>query len=118
MTDEREANPNSRLWREMQEPHEDIAAADAAYKAFYEGLGELRKQHRMADVLCVVRLRVVDPDDAENDREALLSCIYGDSLREESLAAYAFGEATSRRQQMISDLATGKNIKRAPKAKP
>lgn len=99
MTEEQK-DPNPKLWREMQEPHESIEAANNASKAFYEELGVLREKYRMADVLVVCRVRVAIDGD---EREALTPTFYGEWIRAESMAAYAYGHYASERQKQISD---------------
>lgn len=101
--------PNPKLWREMQEPHASIEAANEASRGFYEELGALREKYRMADLLVVCRVRVVIDGD---EREALTPTFYGEWLRAESMAAYAYGHYAGERQQAISDYINGKALTR------
>jgi hypothetical protein len=98
---EREGFTDVETWRHCNEPHESIEKANEAIRAFLDGVGELRKQYRIADVLTVARIVVADDDGEE--RLAITQHFYGDMTREESMAATAYGRASAARQRMISD---------------
>lgn len=105
-------DPDPERWRALQEPHESIDAVNAASKAFLDAVSELRVQHRIADLLIVMHVRVKTDD---GERDAMLPQFYGDFLRHEGMAAYAYGEAASSRQQYLSDILNGKAITRKGK---
>ena len=83
-------------------PHENGEAAEKAFQAFNAELYDLRVKHGISDVLVTVQDSYLD-DDGERVSIAI-SSMYGNSLMEEPLAAYAFGCAQSRRQQHIGRL--------------
>lgn len=87
-------------YRAMLEPHESVDAANEAANAFFEGVAELRKKHRLPNVLIVADVHYLGEDGA--DAEGRLSSFLGDSNHAEELAAYAHGYETARRQERIS----------------
>jgi hypothetical protein len=97
------------LWREMQEPHESLSATNAAVEGFFEELGALREKYRLADVVVVGR--VVYLDEQGGEVEAMTTSVYGESLRAESMAAYAYGSFAAKRQRAISDMLSGQYLK-------
>ncbi|MGE3889442.1 MAG: hypothetical protein AB7H81_23675 [Vicinamibacterales bacterium] len=106
MSEQSQKNP--KLWREMQEPHENGPAVNAALEGFFKALGAAREEHRLADVLVVARVLYLN--EAGEEVEALALQTYGDALRSESMAAYAYGQFAARRQEHIGELLTGKGI--------
>jgi len=105
--------PNLKLFRSMSEPHESLEAADQTIKAFLNELGELREKHKIANVLTVIAdsAKTADGDDTE----FIMPHMYGDSLRMEALAAYAFGQAAVIRQESMGALQKG-SLKSARRA--
>jgi hypothetical protein len=95
------------LYEELSKPFENADAANAALKAFVSEMREVRKKHKMKDVLmvCAVSLTYADGQVGE----AQVSTMHGDHLKEEALAAFAYGKAAESRKQLINKLLSGKN---------
>ena len=55
--------PNPELYAELSKPHENAEAGGAALKAFFADVYELRKKHRIPDVLIAAAV-IVDPGPA------------------------------------------------------
>lgn len=86
-----------KTYREMLVPHEsrDVAAEQA--DAFIEGVRELRKKHRMANVLLVVEIRYEAGGEETN---GMVSAHLGDTLQAEPMAAFAYGfQASASRER-------------------
>lgn len=94
------ANPD--LYREMSQPFANADEAEKALTGFFEELGELRKKHRIANAYTIIAVMVVGSDGEEG--EVVTSGMYGDSLRAESLTAWAFGHESAQRQEKIAKL--------------
>jgi hypothetical protein len=99
-------------YRKVSEPHETPKAANEALTAFYEEVGELRKKHRIAQVLVVCETNVMYES---GEGAALTHMQYGDALKGVPLAAYAYGQLKSEQLEMINTLLAGEGIKRSPK---
>lgn len=106
------ADSEKELWSDpdtyeaMQQPFESADAANEAMRAMFKDLGELRKKHRMANVTMVVNMRVRYPD--KKVGETISWVHYGDSLREESMLAFAYGQASADRRESLAKLLAGK----------
>jgi hypothetical protein len=86
-------------YRAMLEPHESVDAANEAANAFFEGVAELRKNHRLPNVLIVADVHYLAEGGTETPGR--VSSFLGDVLHAEELAAYAHGYETARRQERI-----------------
>lgn len=102
------SSKDQKLYRQMQEPHESADAAQAALTAFLEDLGELRKKHRIAEVLTCPTVRFIDKGDFES--EAIVPHFYGDNSHAEVSAAFALGVYSQERQESISRMKSQKPI--------
>lgn len=85
-------------YRELTEPL-PIDQVNANMKAFADELYELRNKYRIADMLFVVRPSV-KYDDGEIGCPMMLNH-FGDSVLTEGMAAFAFGRASTERQENI-----------------
>ena len=96
---------NQKLFREMSQPHESRDALNKAHEAFYEELGELRKKHKIANVVTIIE----DSYDNGKDESSMLTAFaYGDGLKAESMSAYAYGTFKRKREEMLASLLAGK----------
>jgi hypothetical protein len=93
---------NPKLFREMSEPFASKEEAREAADAFQEELGELRKKHKIRDVLYVCAFSTIGDNGEEYD--SILQGHMGNSLIQEQLAAYALGTIQAERQEMIGQL--------------
>ena len=87
-------------YREMLKPFPDIAAAEAAAQAFHNDVRELRKKHKIPDVVFAYEMSAMMVDGKESVFLNSFTC--GSQLKEEYLAAFAFGQATSRHSEMVA----------------
>lgn len=95
---------DAKLYRAMSEPFPDVEAANAALGAFFEELYELRRKHRIADVLAVVQFSVVE-DERESAR--IIHLQIGDQLRAAAMAAFAFGACEAEHEALIGEIVAG-----------
>jgi hypothetical protein len=78
---------------------------NAALEAFFTDLGALREKHGFPDVVAVIGMNV------EYESGIGSACTwhqYGDSLKAETLLAYAFGQAQAERRELVNRLTSGK----------
>jgi len=103
-------------YRQITEPL-PVDTVNANIKAFFDELYELRNKYRIADVMIVVRPSVKYDDGDIGAPMALAS--FGDSVLTEGMAAFAFGKASSDRQENIQRLISEsvRAIKNPPKRK-
>ncbi len=104
--------PNPSLFQECSLPFDTVEEADKAVQEFGNALAELRKKHRIMNLVYIVEISVKDRG------EAALTGMFGRASDEERLAAYLFGEATARRQEFIANvLQQSKSLKRTKRTK-
>ena len=96
-------------YRRLSEPR-PVEETNAAINAFFDELGALREKHGMADVTCVIGVKIQYTD---NIGEGVTSCHYGDSTNQERLLALALGQAQAERREMINTLLSGEKPKPA-----
>lgn len=84
-------------YRECSEPFATTEEADDAVEAFWAEMTELRKRHKLANVYVVIC-------DSVNDERFMVLAHCGDELMRESMAAYALGTESARRQSNIAKL--------------
>lgn len=77
-----------KLFRELSEPFPTMDALTAALDAFTKDLGEIREKHRIANVYCVLAFSVIENGE---ETESMSSVSFGDSLRRQPMAAWAYG---------------------------
>lgn len=95
---------NPKLFREMSQPHESREAMNKAHEDFFDELGELRKKHKIANVVVIME------DSYENDGEELGmigASSYGDPLKAESLCGYGYGLYKREKEEMLAKLLKG-----------
>ena len=92
---------DTKTYSEMCVPFESLDAANEALRQFYEELAELRRKHRIMDVLCISQV-------AYADGVGFSMSSLGSSLASETLAAYGYGAARKRREQSVGELLAGK----------
>lgn len=92
-------------YRNMSEPFTNRIVAKERIVQFLEDVGELRKKHRIADVLVSARVLVV-----EGDKEGAVTTHvhFGDASNAALMAATILGREEAAREQLIADLVTGK----------
>jgi hypothetical protein len=98
---------NPKLYRELSDPFESAKEAQAAWNAFFEDLGEIRKKHGFQNI------HVIALDSYITDGEEgafMINAHYGDSSQAEAMAAYAFGVEKAQREEVLAKL-----LKRKPK---
>lgn len=99
---------NEGLYRELSIPFETVEDANDNITQFCDALYELRKKHRIRDLLFVIRVGCKREDD---ESDATIVNYFGNSLSMEGIAAYAYGQLSGERQEMIAE-----EIKHAAKA--
>lgn len=102
-------------YRNMAEPFASLDEANESIKRFYESVRELRNKFGIRDVLVVIASCAMSKG---REQEFMLSGMNGSELNEESMAAYAFGVAQSRRQSRIAEMLSQEStIERLPRKK-
>jgi hypothetical protein len=96
-------------YRELSKPFDGPEAANKALAAFQDELYELRNKHRIANFYWVAKIPLKYEDGDEG--EQFVVAHYGDELKREEMAAFAFGYESSHRQERIAKL-----LKHATKA--
>jgi hypothetical protein len=92
------------LYREMAAPFENADVANAAFKAFFADLGEIRKKHGITNVYVVIGGSIKNPDVEGGEREVIVNLMYGDQLRAESMTAWAYGYEQAERESKVSSM--------------
>lgn len=87
------------LYRQLSVPFPSVDDANASIKAFCDELAELRKKHRIRDLLFTIRIGLVDEAGTEGD--STLVNHFGDRASMESMAAYTYGTMSARRQELM-----------------
>lgn len=100
-------------YRKLSEPFESPDAADAAIQAFWKEFYELRNKHRIADATVVVRTIYATNDGDE--AVGLLAMHAGSWIHQESMSAFAYGQAVSDRQQQIGKMLDSSGYIKQPK---
>lgn len=95
-------------YRKMSEPFASADEANAALKEFMAGVRELRKKHRIADVLTVV---AVNAKYESGEGRAITHGFNGNSQNAEGMAAYAYGQESADRREWMNRLMSGKKHK-------
>ena len=115
MSDIRWNNPD--LYRELSAPFESIDEANKNFTEFQDQLYELRKKHRIADLLFVAQVPV-KYDDGEQGTPIVVG-MFGDETKMEAITAYALGYAQSQRQERIARIMgeSSRGVKNAQKRK-
>jgi hypothetical protein len=96
---------NPALFRRLSEPYASMEAADEAIQTFLDEMGALREKHKIPNILTVIGGSAIAADGDES--EFLLPHMYGDAMRMESFAAYAYGAAATARQEALGAIQKG-----------
>lgn len=98
-------------YRELSKPFPNAKAAGNAVQAFWDEVQALREKHKIPDLLVVIAVNGLCEDGLAEGRVMLtVSC--GAAMMEESLAAFALGEASARRQEITAELLARKGARR------
>jgi hypothetical protein len=87
-----------KMYREMSEPFASIDECNAALKAFFEELYELRKKHGIRDLYYITAGSYLGPD-GKDECQFITPSMCGNPLMAENMAAYAFGYEQAERQR-------------------
>lgn len=93
-------------YRELSAPFGSEDIANEALTKFYEELGELRKKHKIPDLLAIVKGDMKYTDGQQGT--FMNYSAYGNSLNVPIMAAFAFGQTQAEHREMINKLAAGK----------
>ncbi len=108
---------DNKTYREMCQPHASRDAANDAIQAFFNDLGELRKKHKIRDVLCVLAdTCMYEPEEGEAvpaEGEFIIDCSFGSTMMREVLAAWIFGVTQEQRRELVNKIANGGKGKKA-----
>jgi len=92
---------NPKLYREMSEPHATAAEVNASLQAFFDDLGELRKKHKLRDIVAIVNTSYLASDGIEEiDGGSWFG--YGNSMNYEIMLAHTLGIVQTERQEMLA----------------
>lgn len=90
----------------MSEPFETIDSANEALANFFEEISEIRKKHKVADVLIVCKGSVKYEDGEIGD--FINFSHYGNSLNQLPMAAFVYGQTSQDQKEMVNKLLAGK----------
>jgi hypothetical protein len=96
-------------YRKMAEPYPSMDEAQAAVEAFFNGVAELRKQHKITTMCMVIKGSALKQD-GDGEAEFFLTCGLGNSLEFEGMLAYGLGREQSSRQQRIGSMLKGEGV--------
>lgn len=101
---------NPALYREMNIPHESVAATNEAVEDFLKAVGDARKKYRIASAYITVAINYLSADGDE--LQGMTSAGWGDGLRFESMCAYALGTEQAARRELVNRLVSGQKVKK------
>lgn len=107
-------------YREMAKPFESPDAANKAVEAFFVDLGEIRRKHKITDILCVIGGSCIYPKSEESDETDGLFITehsYGATVMREILAAWVLGRVQSQHREIVAKMLSEGGEKRKKKAK-
>lgn len=108
----REGKHDPKRYLKCAQPFPSKDAGNAALTAFMEEVEAAREKHLIANVSIVIK----DSCDYGNDvGEFMVRGHFGNSLEEESMLAYAYGQASAGRQERIFKALGGGGIKQLKK---
>lgn len=96
-------------YRNLSVPFASSDEANEAISAFQDELYALRNKYRIRDLLFVMQVPVLYRNEAgeiEGEGEPILVGHYGDELKSESIAGYAFGHMGAVRQKRTAEYVT------------
>lgn len=91
-----DVRPNPQRYRELAQPFPNVDAVDAALRAFFDDLEQVRAKHKIADVFCVVSVSCAASDFPGGEASVMITMHFGDALRASVLAAYGAGYEEAR----------------------
>jgi len=96
---------DSKLFREMSEPHTTKDALNDDLLKFYEGVRALRKECHLQNVVCLVQTPYM-----VEDKECLGTAVQtvGDRTQAQALCAYAYGSLRSEWADDLAQMLKGK----------
>lgn len=97
---EKEFKSDPTNYRLMSEPFETPEKANEALRAFNEELSELRKKHKISDLLYVIKDSCYYPDGEIG--YFLQHSSFGNSLETEAMAAYLYGKTQSESRERLN----------------
>jgi hypothetical protein len=92
-------------YKQMAVPYENQDEANKAMSSFYDELSELRKKHKVRDLVVIVYGSVIS--DGE-EGEFMNSMAFGNSINHLAMAAFAYGKEKQSHNEMIQKLLAGK----------
>lgn len=92
---------DNELYRELSIPFESVDAANDNIQKFCDELYDLRAKYRIRELMFAIRIGCKRDDGEEAD--ATIVNHFGSSLQMESIAAFAYGTLSARRQQYVQD---------------
>jgi len=93
----------------LSEPFENSEQCNEMLEGFYNEIAELRKKYRIRDLLIVTN-GSVRYDDGKIG-EFLNHSSFGSEIKQEILAAYAYGQTQSEHRELINKLLATKGTK-------
>lgn len=115
MADESLFKNDLELHRKMREPFESVDAANKALAAFHEELGELRKKHKMTNLLAIIGSSYVVPpegDEPADEAQFLYPMFFGNLGEAEPMAAYLLAYHQAERAKVLERAALSGKKKR------
>lgn len=108
------------LYRELSKPHDSVAALDEALSLFREGVAELRKLHRVPDVILITSANAItskpDPNQTQlpgvppepiREGQFIGISVMGDHVGAIPLIAYALGKEKAEFNRDIAEIQKG-----------
>jgi hypothetical protein len=96
---------NPKLFREMSEPHESVAAFGEHTQAFFYEVSQLREKYRITNVVMVVQAQY---EENGEEHSALATRLIGDTGQAQALFAYGYGVARAENEAFIKLLKGGR----------
>jgi hypothetical protein len=93
-------------YSKLSVPFESSDTASEALENFYKEVGELRKKHKIPDLLMIVKASVKYEDGEIGD--IIHHSFYGNVLNQLPMAAYVYGQTQADHEEVISRLLKGK----------
>ncbi len=94
------------LYRKMSEPHESQDAGNDAVMAFFKGVAELRKQHRIKDVVMVATVAVDYGSGTGTEAEMMADFMIGNQMAGPILSAWLHAQMKKSQDELIQKLTT------------
>ena len=101
---------NPKLYRELSEPFASSEAVNEGLENFFADLGELRKKHKIRDLVVLVSLSYMSQDGTD-ELDTITQMEYGDAMKHEMMLAHTLGLVQAERQELIAKC-LAKGIKR------